>query len=353
MHKNWSPLLFVLALSSGLAVVGCNSGAGSGKATSGGASNGLKVVYIPKNSGNPYFNQVQTGFEKAGKQFQFDFEQQAPAKADPTSQLSIIQDEVQRGVQVLGITPNSPDAMNETLDAARKKGVIVVTVDADLTKNEDHRDLSVLAVDPSTVGPSQLDLLGKLTNYQGDFAILSATTDAPNQNAWIEGMKSALTGAKYSKMKLVATVYGDDDSQKSATEMEGLLAKYPNLKGVIAPTSVGLAAAAKVLEDSGDYPGGASAKNGGVVLTGLGTPKLLKNAVEKGVVQSFQLWSPESMGFVAGYVGSQLKQGKITLSEGQKLNVPGMDPVTIGPNNVIYIGPLLTFDKGNISKYDF
>ncbi len=52
-------------------------------------------------------------------------------------------------------------------------------------------------------------------------------------------------------MKLVATVYGDDQPEKSTTEMEALLANYPNLKGVIAPTTVGIAAAAQVVQPRG------------------------------------------------------------------------------------------------------
>lgn len=323
------------------------------QASSSAASTKPKIVYIPKNTGNPYFNQVDAGFKKASEQFGFSYDIQGPATADATSQLSVIKDAIQRGVDVICITPNSPDALNQVLDEAKAKGITIITVDADLTGNESHRSVAILPTDFAQIGPSQLELLGKLTNYQGDFAILSATTDAPNQNAWIAGIHTAMKDPKYAKMNLVATVYGDDESQKSSTEAEGLLARFPNLKGIIAPTSVGLAAAAQVLDNSGAYPGGPNAKNGGIQLTGLSTPNQLRKAVEKGVVTSFQLWSPEDMGFIAGYLGVQAKQKKLDFKPGTSIDVPGKGKATIGDKGVIYAGPLLTFDKSNISKYGF
>lgn len=339
----------------GAMLFGCGKTESGGGPTVGTPTEGskLKVVYIPKSTGNPYFDQIEAGYVKAAAAFNFEFQLQAPATAEATSQLSVIKDQIQRGVDVIGISPNSPDALNEALDEARAKGIVVVTVDADLTGNETHRDAAVLPTDFAKVGPSQLELLGELTGYAGEFAILSATTDAPNQNAWIEGIKKSLSDSKYSKMKLVTIVYGDDESQKSATEAESLLTKFPNLKGIISPTSVGLAAAAQVLDNAGVYPGGPKAKNGGVFLTGLSTPNQLREAVEKGVVQKFQLWSPQDAGFMAGYIGTQLKLKKVEMKTGLSIDIPGASKVEVQDKNIVYTGPLLTFDKSNIGNYRF
>jgi rhamnose transport system substrate-binding protein len=331
-----------------LALAGC----GPSQTTSNGAE-ATTLVFVPKSSGNPFFNQLGAGFEETSDDYGFAFDTQAPATADATSQISVIKDQVQRGADIIVISANSPDALNEALDQAREKGVTVLTVDSDLTGNEEHRDLCVLPVDFSQIGPSQIELLGKQTNYEGEFAILSATVDAPNQNAWIEGMRQALKDPKYAKMKLVAVVYGDDEPQKSSTEMEGLLSRYPNLRGVISPTSVGLAAAAQVLENAGAFPGGPNAKNGGIVLTGLSTPNQMKKAVEKGVVASFQLWDPADMGRIAGYIGTQIRAGKFEPKPGAEIDVPGFGKLTVQEKNIVIAGPLLTFDKDNIAKYDF
>ncbi|HEY3779926.1 MAG TPA: substrate-binding domain-containing protein [Fimbriimonadaceae bacterium] len=346
-------LVFALALG------GCGSSSSSSSSSSGGSTGSadsgakLKVVFIPKNTGNPYFKPVIDGFQKEAGPANIDFDSQAPATAEPTSQLSTIKDQTQQGVDVIAISANSPDALNEALDTAHGKGITILTVDSDLTGNESHRDLGVLSTDFSKVGPSQLELLGSEMNYQGDFAILSATTSAPNQNAWIAGINDALKQPKYSKMKLLTIVYGDDEPQKSSTEMEGLLTKFPTMKGVISPTSVGLAAAAQVLENSGQYPGGPNAKNGGIILTGLSTPNQMKKAVDKGVVAKFQLWDPAAMGMIAAYVGAQIHNKKIEAKRGTTVDVPNVGKVTIQDKNVVFAGPILTFDKTNIAKYDF
>lgn len=316
------------------------------------ASN-LKIVYIPKNTGNPYFTDVIKGFEEAAAQGGFDFTTTGPSSAEATSQIPFIKEQIQRKVDVIALTPNSPDALNPVLDEAKAAGIVVITVDADLEKNESHRDAAVLPTDFSKVGEAQLELIGSQMNFEGEFAILSATRDAPNQNAWIAGINEALKDPKYSKMKLVATVYGDDEPQKSTTETEALLTKYPNLKGILAPTSVGLAAGAQSVQIAGVFPGGPHAAGPGLMITGLSTPNQMKRFVTDGVVKSFQLWSPHDMGWLACNLGAAIKSGKVKPAEGASFDDPKLGSHTFGKNSVVNTGPLVTFDKGNIEKYDF
>lgn len=312
-----------------------------------------KLVFIPKSAGNAYFTQVESGFKKTADQFGIDFATQAPTSADATSQISVIKDQAQRGEEVIVLAANSPDALNETLDQVSAKGVIVITADADLTGNESHRSVGVLPADFSTIGPEQVELLGSQINYEGEIAILSATSDAPNQNSWIEGMKKTLAEPKYAKMKLVEVVYGNDEPQKSTTETEALITKHPSLRGIIAPTSVGLAAAAQVLSQKELAPGAKNAKNGGLVLTGLGTPNELKKAVKAGTVAKFQLWDPADIGIVAGYLGTQIKAKKLEAKVGTKFEVPGKGSFEIKDKNIVIAGKLVTFTKENIDQYDF
>ena len=329
-------LAFGCAKRGDVAVPAGGGGGGAAKAR-------LKLVYIPKNSGNPYFDEVNKGFEDAAKAMDIEFTTTGPATADAASQLPILKDQIQRGVDVIAISPNSPDVLNTVLDQARARGITVITVDADLVGNEAHRDAAVLPTDFAEVGPGQIELLGRLTGYEGDFAILSATTDAPNQNAWIAKMKEALALPKYAKMRLVDTVYGDDEPQKSTTECEGLLAKYPNLKGIVSPTSVGLAASAQVLDRAGRK----------VQLTGLSTPNQLKKSVEKGTVTAFQLWSPRDEGYLAAAVGKQIHDKKVVPAEGVEIDVPTLGKRRFSKKLELIGGPLVTFDKDNIGKYDF
>ena len=79
--------------------------------------------------------------------------------------------------------------------------------------------------------------------------------------------------------------YGDDDDQKSFQETQGLIQAYPNLKGIISPTTVGVAAAARYLSTS--------PQKGKIKLTGLGFPNQMRKFVKDGTVEEFQLWVPE------------------------------------------------------------
>ena len=202
------------------------------------AQDPIKIVYIGKNTGNPYFDSITGGFVDACAAKGCEFEFVAPATAEATSQIPIIEAQIQRGVNVIGIAPNSPDALNQVLADAKAKGILVLTVNGDITGSEQFRDATILPVNFDIVGRDQVEMVGSLIGYEGEIAILSATTEAPDQNKWIVGMNETLASdPKYAKMSLVATVYGDDQPEKSTTEMEALLANFPNLKGVIAPTT--------------------------------------------------------------------------------------------------------------------
>jgi rhamnose transport system substrate-binding protein len=122
---------------------------------------------------------------------------------------------------------------------------------------------------------------------------------------------------------------------------------------MIVPTSVGLAAAAQVLTQKEIAPGAKNAKNGGLVLTGLGTPNELRRAIETGVVAKFQLWDPADIGIVAAYVGTQLKSKKLEAKQGTKFEVPGKGSFEIKEKNIVVAGKLVTFTKENIGQYKF
>jgi len=311
------------------------------------AADPLKIVYIGKNTGNPYFDSITGGFEDACKKLGCDFKFVAPATAEATSQIPFIEAQIQRGVNVIGIAPNSPDAIVKVLDSARAKGILVLTVNGDITGNESHRDATILPTNFDKVGGDQVEMVGSLIGYEGEIAILSATTEAPDQNKWIVGMKDTLAkDAKYSKMKLVATVYGDDQPEKSTTEMEALLSNYPNLKGVIAPTTVGIAAAAQVVQQRklADK----------VHVTGLGLPSEMRPFIKDGTVKAFQLWSPYNEGWLSVYFAKGVLDKSVKNEVGASFDVPNLGKTTINKGNSINTqASLTTFDAKNIDEFHF
>lgn len=230
---------------------------------------------------------------------------------------------------------------------------MVLIVNSDIPGNEEHRDAAILPMDFDITGASQVELIGSLTDYEGKIAILSATADAPDQNYWIEGMKEAFEDEKYAKMELVTVVYGDDDPQKSLTECEGLLANYPDLRGIISPTTVGIAASGQCVELAGVYPGGENAVGEGLQVTGLGTPNQMRRFVEDGIVEAFALWSPYDEGYLAGYLGVYLANGDVEAKEGVTFEVPNLGERVFRALQVVITGPPTVFTNDNIGDFDF
>lgn len=305
----------------------------------------VRIVYIAKNVGNPYFDSIDQGFQRASEELGFDFSHVGPSTAEATSQLPLIRQQIQRGVDVIAISPNSPDALNQVLRRAMERDIVVLSVNSDITGSEDYRDSAILPMDFNMTGESQIELMGSLIDYQGKFAILSSTTDAPDQNYWIEGMKETLEDPKYDKMELVTIAYGNDDPQKSLVEAEALLTRYSDLRGIISPTTVGIAAAAQAVESAGRAPE--------VQVTGLGTPNQMRRFIKNGTVEAFALWDPSNVGYVSGYLGTRLALKEFEATAGTTFDTPAFGEFEMGPDAVVVAGPPLIFTEENIDDYEF
>ena len=312
------------------------------------AAGTVDMVFIPKNLGNPYFEAIDYGFKEAIDEIgadKFTYLMTGPAEADATSQIEYVEAAVQNGADIIFIAANSNDALNGTFDDARDAGTKIMLINQDIPGSEDHRDGAVMPCDFSTVGTSQLELLGSMIDYTGDFAILSATTDAPDQNVWIQGIKDELAANdKYSKMTLVEVVYGDDQPEKSTTEMEALITKYPDLRGVIAPTTVGVAAAAKVIQNKG--------LKDQIKLTGLGLPSEMKEFILDGSCPAMQLWNPPYEGYLATYLAYEMVVNGFTVAPGASFDAGKLGSYTFNDTNqVITLPTPMTYDQSNIEEY--
>jgi rhamnose transport system substrate-binding protein len=305
---------------------------------------GLKVFVIPKNLGNPYFttsDSVNSGGALAALQTLGETgSETSGTAATPASQIPAIQAAITKGANALIVSATDPSALCPTLKSAMAKGITVVTYDSDAPA---CRDLFINQASTAQIGTSEVDLLAKQINSTGDIAIVSAAASATNQNAWIGYMKQELT--KYPNMHLVSTVYGNDDPTTATQVTQGLLQKYPNLKGIISPTTVGILAAAQVL-DSPKY-------RGKIALTGLGTPDSLKKFVADGTVQSFELWNPANLGYLAGYAAVNFASKKITSSAGGSFTAGKLGKFTVGADSTILLGPPFVFNKANINQFNF
>jgi rhamnose transport system substrate-binding protein len=305
---------------------------------------GLKVFVIPKNLGNPYFttsDSVKSGgalfaLKKLGEKGT----ETSGTAATAASQIPAIQAAITKGANALLVSATDASALCPTLRSAMKKKITVVTYDSDAPA---CRSLFINQADSAAIGRSEVDLLAKQIGKSGKIAILSAAASATNQNVWIGYMKQELK--KYPNMSLAAVVYGNDDPTTSTQVAQGLLQQYPDLKGIISPTTVGIAAAAAVL-DTPQY-------RGKVKLTGLGTPNSLKKYVKDGTIEAFELWNPADLGYLAAYAAVNLASHNITGKKGQVFTAGKLGKYKIGAKKTVLLGPPFVFNKANIDKFNF
>ncbi|AII07007.1 rhamnose ABC transporter substrate-binding protein [Rhodococcus sp. ACS1] len=354
-RRTFVPLAGIVAVSIGLTACGGTtqdsaSNSGGGDRATGTANpdapiqDGLQVAFLPKQLNNPYSDIEVGGGKTAVEEFGGEYKLVGPNDASASSQVSYINTLIQQGQNVINIAANDPNAVCPSLNQARDAGIKVVTFDSDAA--EDCRDLFINQATTQGVG----ETLAKMTSEQiggtGKIAVLSATPNATNQNAWIEVLKAELASKpEYRNIELVATVYGNDDDQKSFQETQGLLQTYPDLKAIVSPTTVGIAAAARYISSS--------SYKGNIVLTGLGTPNQMREYVKNGTVKEFALWDPTNIGYLSAYAGAALASGQITGAEGQKFTAGKLGEYTIGAGGEVVLGPPTVFDANTIDQYNF
>ena len=349
--KRALPVIAVLLLASILAACSSSSssttsssGSSSSSSSSGGLTKGLKVFIIPKNLGNNYFTTADSaksgGAIAALNALGESGTETSGTAATPASQIPAIQAAIAKGANVLIVSATDPTALCPTLKSAMAKGITVITYDSDAPT---CRDLFINQASTAEIGTSEVDLLAKEIHDTGQIGIVSAAATATNQNAWIGYMKQEL--AKYPNMKLVSIVYGNDDPPTATQVTEGLLEKYPNLKGIISPTTVGILAAAQVVSTP--------KWKGKVIVTGLGTPDEMKTYVTNGVAPGFILWNPANLGYLAAYAAVDMASKKITGAAGQTFTAGKLGKYTIGADNTVLLGPPTVFNSANVNDFNF
>jgi rhamnose transport system substrate-binding protein len=325
-----------------------NTGGGNSSGASAGAvKKGLKVYFIPKDTQNPYEVLADQGGEKALKELGGSVTISSGTSDTAAAQLPSIQAAIQAKADAIVIAANDPSALCPSLNRAAQSGIKIVAFDSDITCGTSPNHLFINQADTKDIGTSEVDLLAKQINSTGQIAILSAAASATNQNAWIKYMKVQLK--KYPNMKLVSTVYGNDDPATSLTVLQGLLSAYPNLKGIISPTTVGISTAAQYLSTHKSI-----AKQ--VTLTGLGLPSQMRKYIKDGTVQSFELWNPSDLGYLAGYAAASLASGT-ALKEGASFTAGSLNKtytMAAGSGEFsVVLGPPTVFDKSNIDQFNF
>jgi rhamnose transport system substrate-binding protein len=349
-----------------LAVAACggdddegSSGDSGGAANSGGGAAGgpvkfapgkdFKSVFIPKQTGIAVFDQANDGAKQAAGELQVDPAQfLGPSSPDNcvSSQIDTVTNATTQGAKGVMISNCAGDQIEPAVNQAAQAGAAVVSWDSPVPSGKGE-SVFVAQVDFNETGKVMADLANDILGPEGgEYAILSAAPDAANQNAWIKAHKEAIKDPKYKNLKLVDTVYGNDDSEKSYDEALGLVDKHPNLKLIMAPTTVGIAAAGKAMTDEKLCDK--------VKVSGLGLPEEMKAYTLSGCAPKFALWSFKDLGYLAFYAAYGIGTKQIEAKAGTEFEAGHLGKYKIEKDPTrdnglrILMGPFTVYDKANV-----
>ena len=336
-----------MLMTAGLLLSACSTGSSSaapGSAAAGNAA-GMKIFMVPKFTGLAYFEVARVGGEKAGKELGIDFQYIGSDKAEATEEIATLTNAIPQKPAALVVSAIDGNAVAPALKQARAAGIKVVTYDADAAV--DSRDLFVNQLSYELAASTMLDAALLNSPSGGLVAFISASPTAPNHTAHVKIMKQLIdTDPKYSSLKYVDTVqFAGDDAAKSQELALNLMQAHPDLKVIISSSAVSAPAAEQAIINAG--------KGGKVFATGVALPSSVKDFIKSGNSKAFMIWDPAELGYIATIAAYQLATGKITATEGTKIDAGAAGIYVVLKDGEVQYNKPLMLTKDNIDKYDF
>jgi rhamnose transport system substrate-binding protein/rhamnose transport system permease protein len=313
-----------------------DSVAPAGQPANGGAQ--PVVALMPKAKGDPYFISARKGADSAAKALNVQLLWDGPTDLDPAKQNEVVEAWITRGVNAIAVSVENKEAISTVLRKARQRGIKVVTWDADAEK--DARDFFVNQATPQGIGYTLTDEAARIMNGQGEFAIITASLSAANQNEWIKHIRERLK--KYPGMTLVAIQPSEGDRDRAFSETQTVLKVHPRVKVIMAIAAPAVPGAAEAVKQSGRTD---------VKVTGLSLPNMCRPYVKSGVIESFVLWNTVDLGALAVRTAEALVTGEL------KPGATKLDAGKLGTFDVVgdevRLGQPFVFNKSNIDDFNF
>jgi rhamnose transport system substrate-binding protein len=298
----------------------------------------VTIALMPKLVGIDYFNACERGAKEAAKELNVKLIYEGPLTNDVSRQAEMLDTWIARKMNVIAVAPNDPHALAPTLKKAMKRGIRIVTWDAD--SDEDSRNYFVNQATYRDIGYGLVDVMAEQIGGQGEVAIVTGSLTAANQNIWMDWMRKRVS-ERYPGLKIVTVKPSEEDQKLAFQVSQDLLKAYPNLKGIFGITSISLPGAAQAVREAGH--------SGRIAVTGLSTPKSMRQYVKDGTVKTFLLWNPVDLGYLTVYAAKRLvDNGKLP----EPFDAGRLGNIKIQGTQIL-LGPPIRFTKENVSQFDF
>src|SRR5438445_26773 len=297
------------------------------------------IAMMPKAKGDPYFISCRKGADEAAAELGVELLWDGPTDLDPAKQNEVVEAWITRGVDAIAVSVENKEGISTVLRKAREKGIKVVTWDADAEK--DARDFLINQATPQGIGETLTDEAARIMGGKGEFAIITASLSAANQNEWIKYIKQRLA-EKYPDIKLVAIQPSEGDRDRAFAETQTVLKVYPNVKLVMAIAAPAVPGAAEAVKQAGRTD---------VKVTGLSLPNMNKPYVKSGVVESVVLWNTIDLGYLTVYAANALSAGQLKRND-TELTAGRVGKIEVADDEV-RLGAPFVFNKSNIDQFNF
>jgi ABC-type sugar transport system substrate-binding protein len=280
-----------------------------------------------------------------------------PATASATGQVTDIQADIAKKVNVIALTSDDPAIPAPALKQAMKAGIKVITFDSDVPS---ARDFFIQDTGYNTIAQGVINAAVAAEGSNAEFGIMSSTSTATVQLAWINAME-AYVKAKYPNITWAPIGYGQSVVATSLTQAEAMIHANPNLKAILPIDGNAVVGTAEAVSDLGD--------SGKIGVFGIGDPEPNQQYFANGSLQTLDLWNEIGQGEMIDCVSYLAVNNKIhagstfTCPHGPsgglvagpaKWTVATSTSSTTGANkNTIIFSNPLEFTKANYKQFNF
>jgi rhamnose transport system substrate-binding protein len=303
------------------------------------ATDAVTIGMMPKAKGDPYFVSCRKGAEDAAAALGVTLLWDGPTELDPAKQNEVVEAWITRGVDAIAVSVENQAAISTVLRKARSRGIPVLTWDADAER--DARDFLVNQATPQGIGETLADEAARMLGGRGEFAIVTASLSAANQNEWMTHIRARLAAA-HPDVSIAVVRPSDGDRDRAFAETQTILKVYPNVRvimGIAAPAVPGIAEAVK---QSGRTD---------VKVTGLSLPNMCKPYVHAGIIESVVLWNTGDLGYLTVHAAAALARGRLRPGA-TSIDAGRLGTVAIAGDQIL-LGKPFVFTKANIDNFDF
>lgn len=361
MRKLFLPLLLLCLCSLPLCLAGCDRDESASSAAKGEGN----VVFIPKITGNAFFEAANEGVQAYAAKHGFKVEYKGSPRAVIADQQAIIKEAIAAKAAAICISSLDATALDDLLKEARRAGIVVVTWDSDVSS--DARSLMVSQGTAGQLGKMLVEMGAKSLAARGlnpgrdaiTYVWHYSQSSVTDQNSW-QAAGEEYIRKNYPRWKNLApqNYYSEQDPAKAVRVGKEILANHPGIHLVIC-------------NDSTSLPGQAEAarllglKAGDVTITGFASPNPMRQYCKEGIVARWGLWDCRTQGALGCYLAHYLAAGN-RLRPGDRVDVPDIGSVEVMPNSVldprsrdlpdsgvILLPQRLEFTAANVDDFDF